>query len=119
MTKNIVASEPEFYYSLYQINSALGVVTEHLRKLGAAGVLPSGLAEIHRVAAEQMRSEINQLATNRLNTQANDEAYRFEQRRLELLRALNSADHVVTGAEASNPGGEHVSVPVDDSAAAR
>jgi hypothetical protein len=77
-----VQIKTEIYHSLYIINQSLQLVTEHLEELKLADVLTPDFAEIRRLAAEQMRCEINQMATSRLHDRECDDAHHFEQQRM-------------------------------------
>jgi hypothetical protein len=87
-----VQIKAEIYQSLYIINQSLQLVTEHLEKLKAAEVLSADSAEILRLAAEQLRSEINQMATSRLHECECGDAYHFEQQRIEQESRVRGLD---------------------------
>ena len=76
------------YQSLYTLNESLQLVVAHLEKLQAAEILRPGFAEIRRLAAEQMRAEINVAATSVLQTRELHDAHRFFQQRLKQEQKL-------------------------------
>jgi len=81
-------TKPEIYGSLYAINHSLQEVLRHLDRLKAAGVLTATFEEVHRLAVEEMRSEINSTATNSLYASECGAAHAFQQLRLALEQQL-------------------------------
>jgi len=84
MTDETPKVKAEIYQSLYTVNESLQLVGEHLEKLKTAGILKESFAEIRKLAAEQMRAEINQAATINLHTRECESAHRFEKERSDL-----------------------------------
>ena len=78
----------EIYQSLHNINQSTLQITTEIDRPQAAGLLKSPLAEIRKLAAEQLCTEINVSAVLGLYTIEQAEASRLEQERLKREKKL-------------------------------
>lgn len=81
--------EMEIYQSLAAINESLQGMAGHLHKLRVAGILPPQFAELYRLSAEQMRAEINLMATLRLHDNESHQASCLEKLRIRQEKRIN------------------------------
>jgi len=107
------SSKPEIYQSLYAISHSLQEVIGHLERLRTADVLTASFAEVHRLAVEEIRSEINESATNSLNTTETEDAYTYQQQRLALEQQLRDSPGPPAAPGPEAEGGE-TNPPLDE-----
>jgi hypothetical protein len=79
----------DIYQSLYAINQSLETAAEHLEKLKVAEIMLPGIADVRRIAIEELRSEICAGLTVAIHSIEMKEARRLERERNARQKILN------------------------------
>jgi hypothetical protein len=81
----------EIYDSLSAINHATEQITEHLDKLKNREVVTPDFAQLRKVTADELRSEINLTVALVLAKSEMTDAHAFQQQRIEIEERLKSS----------------------------
>jgi len=93
-TSNV--SKTAVYESLYLISLATQTITRHLERLKAANVLRPKPAELRKLVAQQLRSEVAAAVAMNLVSEEIDQAYLDEKQHLRLEKRLTKLKPTTT-----------------------